>query len=280
MGGSISPTNIVKKTISPVASLTGKGLSAIGLDSIGKYADPKGLFANKVLGGSSGDTSSGANYGLSNFGEMSTNDNGYQTIGGGINRYGEARPDTALMRNADGQLHDDFRMSMGSAYQNLQDKAMTEGDTQSATLARQQQDLMAQQSKDALNRQSGTQLASGMQNLAMRGGAGIGSRERMNRDVSRNQMSGMQGIGQENRLANLGISMQDEAMKNSLLGQVGQNQQMIQEGNIGRLQSDLNTQNLALHNLYSEDMQALGAQQSAAAQAAAGKSQSLMDKVF
>lgn len=281
MGGSVS--SIAKAAINPVGAIASKGLGAVGLGGLSKYADPMG----SVIGGvsdrispSAGTAASGGGYGLSRLGGMGVDDNGYQTIGGGINRYGEYRPDTTLMRGADGQLHDNFKLSMSPEYQKLQAKGMTEGDTAAATAAREQQGITDSAARDALARQSGSQLAGGMQNLAMRGGAGSGAQERMNRDISRQAMVGSQNIGQQSRFANLGISQQDEAMKNQLLGQTGMVGQQIQEGNIGRLQQDVGMQNLALQNMYGEDMKALGAQQTAAAQAAAGKTPSLMDKIF
>lgn len=200
---------------------------------------------------------------------MTMGDQGMMTVGGGTNRYGEARPGTVLMRGQDGNLDPRFMQSLTPEMQALQAKAMTEGDTQAAMLARERQGIMAQGSRDSLQRQGASALSGGMRNLAMRGGAGLGSRERLNRDISRGIMSGNQGINRENRLANLAISQNDEAMKNQLLGQVGITSQKIQEANINRLQQDVQAQNLAAHNIYGEDMRAFAADKSASAQAAA-----------
>jgi hypothetical protein len=70
-------------------------------------------------------------------------------------------------------------------------------------------------------------------------------------------------------MANLAISQGDEQMKNQLLGQVGGVAQKIEEANVNRLQQDLQSQNMAAHSIYGEDMQALAADKSANAQAAA-----------
>ena len=199
---------------------------------------------------------------------MTANDMGLLTVAGGRNRMGELRPDTVLMRDASGNLDPRFRMSMGQSMQALQDKALTQGDTQSAILARQQQDLMAQQSRDDLQRQGASAMSGAMRNLAMRGGASTGARERIGRDVARGLMSGQQGIGRQNRLANLAISQQDEAMKNQLLGQTGMVEQKIDEANINRLQQDLQAQNIAAQKIYGEDMRALAAEKTASAQRA------------
>lgn len=200
---------------------------------------------------------------------MTMGDQGYMTVGGGTNRYGQARPGTVLMRDQEGNLDPRFVQSMSPQMQALSDKAMTEGDTVAAQLARERQGIMAQASQDALQRQGASALAGGMRNLAMRGGAGIGSRERLNRDIARGLMTGQQGIGRENRLANLAISSQDEAMKNQLLGQTGMVAQKVEEANINRLQQDILNQNLAAQKLYEEDMRAFAAQKSSQAQAAA-----------
>lgn len=196
-------------------------------------------------------------------------DDGLMRVEGGINRYGEARPDTVLMRDAEGNLDDRFLQTMSPEYLALQQKGMAEGDTRGAELARQMQGMQDVQQRDVMNAQAQSALTGGMQNLAMRGGAGIGSRERLNRDVGRQLMAGSQGIGRDSRMANLAISQQDEQMKNELLGQVGGVSQKIDEGNISRLQQDIRDQNIAAGNIYSEDMQAYGAQKSAEASSAA-----------
>lgn len=200
---------------------------------------------------------------------MTAGDDGLMTVAGGTNQYGQIRPDTVLMRDASGNLDPRFMQTMSPEYQKLQAMGMAEGDTEAAALAREQQGLMHQSSMDSLQQQGASALGGSMRNLAMRGGAGLGSRERMNRDVSRSMMAGNQGINKENRLANLAISQQDQEMKNQLMGQTGMVGQQIQEGNINRLATDVQNQNMAMQNMYSEDMSAYGAQKSADAQAAA-----------
>lgn len=201
--------------------------------------------------------------------ETTIGSDGLLQVFGGNNMYGQARPDTILMRGADGSLDPRFTQTMSPEFQKLQAMGMAEGDTEAAQLAREQQGLMHQSSMDSLQKQSSSALAGSMRNLAMRGGAGTGSRERMNRDVTRGLMAGNQGINKENRLANLAISQQDQTMKNQLMGQTGMIGQQIEEGNINRLAQDVQNQNMANQNMYSEDMSAFGAQKSADAQAAA-----------
>ncbi|MFQ6611371.1 MAG: hypothetical protein ACE5D7_11330, partial [Fidelibacterota bacterium] len=63
---------------------------------------------------------------------MSVGNQGYMTVGGGTNRYGQARPGTVLMRGADGNLDPRFVQTMSPEFQMLQQKAMTEDDTEAA----------------------------------------------------------------------------------------------------------------------------------------------------
>lgn len=197
---------------------------------------------------------------------------GFMSLSGGVNRYGEARPDHLLLRGEDGGLDSRFESTMGDSFAALKAKGMTEGDTKSAALAREAQEVMRQGDVDRMRAMQSSGVTQGMRNLAARGGVATGSRERLMRDATRQGMRGMQGIGRENRLANLGISQSDEAMKNQLLGQTGQVEQQIQGNNIKLLAQDIASQNMAGQNIYGEDMRALGAIETGKAQASAGKS--------
>lgn len=197
---------------------------------------------------------------------------GYQAVTGGINRYGEVRPDHLLLRGEDGKLNENFTSTMGESYSALKDKAMATGDTKSAMLARQAQEQMRQADVDRMRGMQASGVTQGMRNLAMRGGVATGSRERLMKDATRTGMRGMQGIGRENRMANLQISQADEAMKNQLLQGIGGVEQNIQNQNIKLLAQDIAAQNMAAQNMYGEDMKALGAIETGKAQANAGKS--------
>ena len=195
---------------------------------------------------------------------------GLTVIRGGKNRYKQVRPDFLTLRGAGGQLDPRFQASLGESLSALKGKGLTQGDTEAASLARQQQEVMRQADVDRLREMQATGVAQGMRNLGMRGGVSTGSRERLMRDATKAGLRGFQGIGRENRLANLQISAQDEAMKNQLLGQTGLAEQTIQESNIGRLAEDIARQNQAKQMMYAEDMAAYGAQQTARAQRRAG----------
>ena len=204
-------------------------------------------------------------------------DDGLAVVPGGKNKYGIVRPDTVLMRDAEGNLDPRFQQSMSPEFLALREKAMATGDSEAARLAREQQNVMAQAQRDQLQKQAGSGVAMAMRNLGMRGGASTGARERIQRGMGRDLMAGQQGIGRENRLANLAISQQDEAMKNQLLGQVGMTAQKVEEANINRLQQDVTNQNLAAQKMYEEDMKAYAAQKGASAQASAAAAACFLD---
>jgi len=198
-------------------------------------------------------------------------DDGLAVVPGGRNKYGIVRPDFTLMRDASGSLDPRFQQTMSPEFMAMREKAMASGDTESARLARERQNIMAQAQRDQLQQQAGSNVAMAMRNLGMRGGSSAGARERIQRDMGRSLMSGQQGVGRENRLANLAISQQDEAMKNQLLGQSGTIAQKIEEANINRLQQDVTNQNIAAQKMYEEDMRAYSAQKGAQAQASASR---------
>ena len=197
---------------------------------------------------------------------------GLREIGGGTNRYGQERPGQLSIMSEEGGLAPQFQQTMGESLSQLKDIAMTEGDTEAARMARERQGLMSQEARDDLRAQQASGVAQGMRNLAMRGGASTGARERLMSGATSAGLRGMQDLGRENRLAQLQISQQDAARKEGLLGNLGKAEQLIQEGNIGRLAGDVQSQNLARQKFYEEDMRAYGAQQSAKAQKSAAKS--------
>lgn len=191
---------------------------------------------------------------------------GLMRVGGGVNQYGQARPGHLLLRDQSGNLDPRFVETMGESFSAMKEKAMTEGDTRAAQLAREQQGIMRSADVDRMRQMQATGVTQGMRNLAMRGGVGQGSRERLMKDATRAGLRGMQGIGRENRLANLQISAQDEAMKNQLLAKTGMAEQTLQSANINRLAGDIQNQNLASQAYYKEDMAAFGAKETAKAQ--------------
>jgi len=200
---------------------------------------------------------------------LSNDDSGLLRVAGGRNRYGEIRPDYTLMQENPGQLASQFTETLGPSMQALQQKGLAEGDTQAATLARQQQGMMTQRARDLAQAQNQSSVASARGQLAARGGLRSGAAERLASGGAEGMMRVGQDVAAQDRAANLQISMADEANKNSVLGQVGGAEQQIGAANANRLERDIARQNVQQASLYSEDMQAYGAQQTAAAQASA-----------
>ena len=195
---------------------------------------------------------------------------GYAVAKGGINRYGQYRPDYTLMRDpATGQLHQNFQQTLGPAYGRLSQQAMAQGDTEWAQAQRGLIQSQQAQAVDAARQQSQAAMAQARGGMAMRGGLRSGAAERMALGGARNLMNQQQQLQMAANQANLGVSAQDAATKQRLLGQVGAAEQTIDQANVGRLAQDIQAQNAFQYGLYSEDMQAYAAQQSSAAQAAA-----------
>jgi hypothetical protein len=260
-----------------------------------------------------------------NSGQKKVNADGSLRVEAGTNMYGFERPDYELMRDKDNKIAEPFRetvgesinklkdygktlgsdidsrarLQMGDSYNRLKQDAMGTGDMESIAFARQQANNRSLADAGRFNRQNANNLSSMQSQLAMRGGIGGGSAERIARQSMRNQMLGQQGISAQNRDANLELSLQNANMRQNLLKDVGQveqtnnqynanaftnnqNRQLdalaragaveqdVMRSNIGAARDDLTKQNLAGQNLYSEDMQAFGAKQTADAQRKAG----------
>jgi len=211
---------------------------------------------------------------------MKAGDDGLLRIAGGKNRYGEVRPDFTTMQGTPGQLAEQFKESLGPSYAALQQKALAEGDTRGAQLARERQGLMSAQAMDQAARQQAGAGAQARSALAMKGGLTGGAAERLAQAGQSGLMRARQMQNTQDQMAGLQISAQDEAMKNQLLGQTGQAEQMVGGRNIDRLQKDIENQNKQRFGIYREDMQAYGAQQSANAQRAAADSGCIITTVL
>jgi len=202
-------------------------------------------------------------------GKMISGNDGLVRSAGGLNRYGEARPDYIQMRGANGGLNDQFKQSMGSAGQAILDKGLAKGDSPWATAQRQMIEQQRLQGMGNAAQQNAAQQAQARSMMGMRGGVGSGASERMSQAGARNLMNANQGFGRQAAMGNLGVSAQDEQMKNQMLGVAAPMQQQIQLGNINRLGTDVQNQNIFNQRNYKEDMAAFGADKQAQAQAQA-----------
>ena len=189
--------------------------------------------------------------------------------GAGIPYYNVANPTAPTyenMRDSEGLLRPEFQGSLGSSYSALRDKGMTEGDTRSAGLMRDLSNQQAMNQKDIAQRMNASGVSKATDQLAMRGGLRSGAAERLAGQGQRGLMRDVQNIGRQQGLDNLNISLQDEQMKNQLLGKVAPAEQMVQEGNINRLQQDLSQQNRFKQNQYDTDKRAWASGMTANAQ--------------
>ena len=199
-------------------------------------------------------------------GKTYVDDSGLQKIEGGTSRYGLERPDYYTMRGEDGGLADQFKVSMGDSYTKLSERANAEGDSPWAIAAREQQKLAREGQMDMANRQSLGNMTNAQTQIAMRGGIGGGSSERMAMRSNRDLMDRQQNIQSDFNKSNLDITMQDDKSKTDLLGQVGRAEQMIQQENVQTLRDDYMRQNDIMKDFYSADASAYGAEKTAEAQ--------------
>lgn len=201
--------------------------------------------------------------------QVTTNDMGYTQIGGGPNMYGINKNPYLTMRDMQGNLDARFQETMDPTLQGLKDKYSVEGDTKWAELQRGLLDNQYSQGMDTARLQNNTGVAQARSGLAMRGGLRGGGGERLASNAQRGLMSNLQNLGNQNRTANLNLSVADEEMKNKVLGQVGDVGQGIQGRNIGRLTGDIQGQNQFMGQQYTDEMAAYGAKKTADSQRSA-----------
>lgn len=199
-------------------------------------------------------------------------ESGLQRVQGGESHFGLVRPDYYTKRGEDGQLADQFKTTLGDSFSTLKDKAMTDGDSIWAQSAREQQEQVRSGQMDQANRQATGNLTNAQTQIAMRGGLAGGASERMAMQTNRDLMDRQQGVQSDFNKSNLDITMQDETTKNQLLGKVGQAEQMIDQDNVQALRGDYDQQNQLMKDFYSADASAYGAEKTAEAQKAAGRS--------
>jgi len=205
-------------------------------------------------------------------GQMGTDPRGLTTISGGVNRYGQVRPDYTTIGTAEGTLDPRFQETMGESYGALREKAMAEGDTAATGIMRQQLGAEGAAMRDRMQRDMAGSTAQARSNMAMKGGLRGGAAERLGQAGMRQQMGGLQDLGRQQMMGGMQLSLADEQTKNQLLGQLGGVEQQMGAANIGRLQQDIQGQNIFQSGMYSEDMKAYSAQKSADAQASAARS--------
>jgi hypothetical protein len=119
------------------------------------------------------------------------------------------------------RLGDDVSLNTQAA-DSMRSRATAVGPSVWAQLAEQNQRLQESQAlnNNMVNAQANTNR--GFNQLASRGGLSAGQRERLAMQGQRQALSGQQGILNQGMQSRLNLGMQDEQMKNQLLGQSAQ----------------------------------------------------------
>lgn len=158
----------------------------------------------------------------------------------------------------------------GSAASALKDRAMSTGDSPWLQLQMQKQGIEEDALRGRAAQESMGAGAAAQSALAMRGGMGSGSRERIARDMGRNLNMARQGVAQQGMLGRVGLRTQDDASKLSALtgltGEEGilgrfnaQQRQQNEQFNMGTKLSDVQGRNAFNENRYGQQMGAWGA---------------------
>lgn len=164
------------------------------------------------------------------------------------------------------------------------DEALRSGLSKGSLLAMEQSRLEEAQQRDNLAGSTMGQAAGARSALAMRGGMGSGARERIGLSAARTGALGQQNIGAEAAKNRLGIGMQDESNRLSMLrglggienqyaqtglekARIGSQGAAIDAGNYIKSQQDKNAWE---QQKYASQMGLLGAQQTALATANSG----------
>ena len=189
-----------------------------------------------------------------------------------------ARPTDPTSKFVDesGRLKDDFRLgniatpdmdTSRGLLGGLKDQATAQGPSQSAQglLAANKANQQAQQ--EQAQRQSIGSQATQAANLAMKGGLGTGSRERMGSQAATGLMRNQNQINQQGGLNALNIRAQDEARKTALQGSLADKYKGLGQFEFGRNASDKQGGMGLLQDKYKADMGAYAANQMAISQA-------------
>jgi hypothetical protein len=191
---------------------------------------------------------------------------GYNSLGGGVNKYGFSKPIYTMMRDASGNLDERFREDLSKESQYLSDKFMGSGPTSWAKMQQQALDQKYGRARSDYDIQSDMASQQAMEQMAMRGGARGGARERMAASGQLQRLRGLQDLASQQRGAELQLNISDEEMRNQTLANLGQQRQGVMQRNISNLAQDVQNQNQYMSQKYKDEMAAYGAQQQAKAQ--------------
>lgn len=167
----------------------------------------------------------------------------------------------------------------------FQSQALSQGPSQWAQQAGQQQNLLAMNAKDQGAQTVAGQGAAARASLASRGGLSSGAAERTAQGGANNYLSMMQGVNQQNTNNQMQIGMNDQQNKLSMMSQLPGMQQAAANFGLQKTQTQLGAQSTDIANqmqgaqaqnqwnqsMYNTNMSGYGAAQTANATKNASK---------
>lgn len=180
-------------------------------------------------------------------------------------------PQFESYRDSSGQLKDMYKYdpTKSEAFSQLRSQALSTGPSAWAGLQTQKQKLEQQDLADQANKQGLQAMNQANSMLARTGGLSSGAAGLAARANARNMMLQNQQISRGGMQDRLGISQADEDRRQQLLGKVADTETAGQQYNLQNLMGDVNRKSDFDLNRYKEQMAAMGAEKSAAAQSAA-----------
>lgn len=150
---------------------------------------------------------------------------------------------------------------------NLQNRATQTGPSQSAQHLMGASDLEAQAQKDQAVAGNNSSMATQEANMAMKGGLGTGSRERMASTANTGLMNTNNSINQQNSLNKMNTLAGDEQQKLGILQGLPDQYMDMAKFNTGKKQTDINNSIGTSTDLYNSEMGAWAGNQMAIGQA-------------
>lgn len=195
-------------------------------------------------------------------------------VGGIEGAAGAKYPTFQSIRDEKGNLLPQYQLTpdqAGPAATKLSQEALSQGPTDwaKALNAQEQQAETLQGSRAGAQSQAAEQGA--LADIARTGGVSTGARTSIARSGARDLLNAKQNVAGQGAQTRLGITSQDQALKQGLLGTEAGAEQEAQKGNIGNTLGDIQSQRGFDVNRYNQIMAAYGANQAANAQARAGQ---------
>lgn len=187
-----------------------------------------------------------------------------------------AKPTQPNILGQDDFVKDQFRLSgytpdsQNKAYGllgNLNSMATQVGPTDIAQRLSEKNQLESKNLADQAIANEAQSRATNLESMAMKGGIGSGSRERLAGQGQLNLMNTNQNIANNKSINNMSILADDEQRKFGLLSNLPNQYLQHAQMDVGKKQFDIGNSINTSNNIYSQGMQAWGANQMAIAQA-------------